>query len=146
MLSIVCVLSSYCRTTSFCAFVLINLGFPSVLITDSTVHVRSVVPLCDSMDCSLPVSSVHGIFQARILEWVTIFSSWGSSEPRDQDLPLSHLRNPLNRTTSISRPIHCFLMNFTLNIALCIWFPAFFWNLHSGLQMYFGMSCLKQTK
>ena len=35
------------------------------------------------MDCSLPGSSVHGIFQARILEWVAISSSRGSSWPRD---------------------------------------------------------------
>ena len=35
-------------------------------------------------DCSPPGSSVHGIFQARILEWVTIFSSRRSSPPRDQ--------------------------------------------------------------
>ena len=31
---------------------------------------RSCLTLCDPMDCSLPGSSVHGIFQARILEWV----------------------------------------------------------------------------
>ena len=36
------------------------------------------------MDCSLSGSSVHGIFQARVLEWVVIFSSMGSSWPRDQ--------------------------------------------------------------
>ena len=35
------------------------------------------------MDCSLPVSSVHGIFQARILEWVATSYSKGSSWPRD---------------------------------------------------------------
>ena len=35
------------------------------------------------MDCSLPVSSVHGILQARILEWVAISFSRGSSRPRD---------------------------------------------------------------
>ena len=35
------------------------------------------------MDCSLPVSSVHGIFQARKLEWVAVSSTWGSSWPRD---------------------------------------------------------------
>ena len=40
--------------------------------------------LCDSMDCSPPGSSVHEIFQARILEWVTISFSRGSSQPRDQ--------------------------------------------------------------
>ena len=34
--------------------------------------------------CSLPGFSVHGIFQARILQWVTISSSRGSSWPRDQ--------------------------------------------------------------
>ena len=36
------------------------------------------------MDCSLPGSSVHGILQARILEWVAFPSSRGSSQPRDQ--------------------------------------------------------------
>ena len=35
--------------------------------------------LCDSMDCSLPGSSVHGIFQVRILEWAAIPFSRGSS-------------------------------------------------------------------
>ena len=39
--------------------------------------------LCDPMDGSPPGSSVHGILQARILEWVTIFFSKGSSWPRD---------------------------------------------------------------
>ena len=39
--------------------------------------------LCDSVNCSPPSSSVHGIFQARILEWVAISSSRGSSWPRD---------------------------------------------------------------
>ena len=36
------------------------------------------------MDCSLPGSSVHGILQARILEWVAFPFSRGSSQPRDQ--------------------------------------------------------------
>ena len=40
--------------------------------------------LCDLMDYSLPGSSVHGILQARILEWVAISFSRGSSQPRDQ--------------------------------------------------------------
>ena len=39
--------------------------------------------LCDSVDCSPPSSSVHGILQARILEWVAMLSSRGSSQPRD---------------------------------------------------------------
>ena len=39
---------------------------------------------CDPMDCSPPGSSVYGIFWARILEWVAVSSSRGSSRPRDQ--------------------------------------------------------------
>ena len=39
--------------------------------------------LCDPMDCSLPGSSVHGILQARILEWVALSFSRGASGPRD---------------------------------------------------------------
>ena len=39
--------------------------------------------LCDLMDCSPPGSSVHGIFQARILEWVVVSYSRGSSLPRN---------------------------------------------------------------
>ena len=41
---------------------------------------------CHPMDVSPPGSSVHGIFQSRILEWVAISSSRGSSQPRDQTL------------------------------------------------------------
>ena len=40
--------------------------------------------LCDPMDCGPPGSSVHGILQARILEWIAISFSRGSSQPRDR--------------------------------------------------------------
>ena len=40
--------------------------------------------LCDPVDCSLPGSSVNGIFQARVLEWVAIAFPRGSSPPRDR--------------------------------------------------------------
>ena len=43
------------------------------------VCVCSVMSDCDPMDCSLPGSSAYGILQARILEWVAISFSWGSS-------------------------------------------------------------------
>ena len=43
---------------------------------------KSCLTLCDAMDSSPPGSSVHGILQARILEWVTISSSRGSSQHR----------------------------------------------------------------
>ena len=44
---------------------------------------QSCPTLCDPMDCSLPGSSVHGIFQARILEWMAISFSRRSSLHRD---------------------------------------------------------------
>ena len=47
------------------------------------VHAQAQPTLCDPMDCSPPGSSVHGTFQARILEWVAICASRGSSQPRD---------------------------------------------------------------
>ena len=46
--------------------------------------------LCDPMNCSLPGSSIHGILQARILEWVAISFSEGSAQPRDQT-QVSHI-------------------------------------------------------
>ena len=45
---------------------------------------QSCPTLCDPVDCSLPGFSVHGILQARILEWVAISFSRGSSSPRDR--------------------------------------------------------------
>ena len=62
---------------------------------------KSCPTFCDAMVCSPPGSSVHGISQARILKWIAISFSRGSSWPRDQTcvscigpgilLPLSHL-------------------------------------------------------
>ena len=67
----------------------------------------SCVQFYDPMDCSLLGSSVHGIPQVRVLEWVAISFSWGSSWPRDPTcvscvscigrwilLPLGHLGSP----------------------------------------------------
>ena len=48
------------------------------------VLTQSCLTLCDPMACSLPGSSVHGISQARKLEWAAKLSSRGSSWPRDQ--------------------------------------------------------------
>ena len=44
----------------------------------------SRVQLCDPMDYSLPGSSAHGILQVKLLDCVAIYSSKGSSQPRDQ--------------------------------------------------------------
>ena len=68
---------------------------------------QSCLTLCNTINCSLPSSSVHGILQARTLEWVAMPSSRGSSWPGNQtsspgtpalqvdSLPLSHQESPL---------------------------------------------------
>ena len=53
-------------------------------ILKCSVVTQSCPTLCDPMDCSPPGSSVHGILQARILEWVAISSFRGCSRPRDR--------------------------------------------------------------
>ena len=53
--------------------------------TESESEVAQSCPtLCESMDCSLPGSSLHGILQARVLGWIAISFSRESSQPRDQ--------------------------------------------------------------
>ena len=53
--------------------------------SESESEVAQLCPtLCDPMDCSPPGFSIHGIFQARILEWVAISFSRGSSRPRNR--------------------------------------------------------------
>ena len=45
---------------------------------------QSCLTLCDPVDCGPPGSSVHGVLQARILEWVAMPFSRGSSRPRER--------------------------------------------------------------
>ena len=62
------------------------------MLAQSFSHVHL---FCDPMDYSPPGSSVHGILQARILEWVAMPSSRGSSQPRDQTSPWQAVSLPL---------------------------------------------------
>ena len=65
----------------------LNLSLNRVGVCSQSVSVAQSCPtLCNPIDCSLPGSSVHEILQARILEWVAISFSRGSSWPRDQTL------------------------------------------------------------
>ena len=72
-----------------------NWPFPVLkpLLEQSEVAQSRLTP-CNPMDCSPPGSSIHGIFQARILEWVATSFSRGSSQPRDQT-PVSHIASRL---------------------------------------------------
>ena len=92
---------------------------------------QSCQTLCNPMDCSLPGSSVHNILQARILDWVAIPFSRGSSWPRDQTCisyiscigsrvlyPLSHLGSPFFSLggSKVTQPL-------TLYPTQVLWFP-----------------------
>ena len=75
----------------WCFFMWCWIWFADILlrIFVSVNEVKVLVPqlcltLCDPMDCSPPSSSVHGILQARIVEWVAMPLSRGSSWPTDQ--------------------------------------------------------------
>ena len=80
------------------------------------------------MCCSLPGSSVHGILQARILEWVAIPFSKGSSQPRSPALQADSLPSePTGKLVGILSVIHHFIFGFVNEIAYpvpskCIWF------------------------
>ena len=78
-------------------YCIINTGLPSkvssplvytLYVKLHSVHFSSVAQscptLCDPMDCSLPGSSIRGILQTRVLEWVAISFSRRSSQPRDR--------------------------------------------------------------
>ena len=68
----------------FFPFPTLFLGSELLSLCVCSVPPQSRPTVCDPMDCSLPGSSVHGIFQARILEWVVISFPRGSSGPRNQ--------------------------------------------------------------
>ena len=59
-----------------------NFSLINSLFYNSKVVAQSCPTLCNPMDCRLPGSSVHGIFQAIVLEWIAISFSRGSSRPR----------------------------------------------------------------
>ena len=98
--------------------------------------IQLCLTLCDPMDCSPSGSSIHGILEARILEWVAVPSSRGSSQPRDQTLVsyvscidrqvLYHWRHLGSLEHSI--PL-CYIpaivkTEFVLQTSLIIWIPG----------------------
>ena len=67
---------------------IVEMGPVLVVFAFSCVRVhakllQSCPTLCNTVDDNLPVPALHGIFQARILKWVAVPSSKGSSRPRD---------------------------------------------------------------
>ena len=85
---------------------------------------KSFPTLCDHVDCSLAGSSVHGILQTRILEWVVMSLSRGSSQPRDQTRVRCPGRQILSHWASRSTMIKI-LQREWISEHLFTWIPQF---------------------
>ena len=103
---------------------------------------KSCLTLCDPMDCGLPGSSVHGISQTRILEWVATSFSRGSSNPRIKplssawqvdSLPLSHLRSP-HKVLGWSKSLYGFFCNI-------LWKNSFWWTQYNATDFVLATLC-----
>ena len=87
-----------------------KMNFPDRFSSVQFISVAQSSPtLCDPMDCSLPGFSVHGISQARILEWVTISFSRGFSWPRDWTPALVHCRQILYHLSHHGSPLLAYI-------------------------------------
>ena len=69
------------------------------------LSLQSFLTLCDLIDCSPPDSPVHGILQARILQWVAIPFSRASSQPQGSNLGLVYCRRILYQLSHQGSPI-----------------------------------------
>ena len=103
---------------------------------------QSCPTLCDPVVCSLPGFSVHGILQARILEWVAISFSRGSSRPRDRT-QVSHIGDRcfnLWATREVTISVRWYVNYFLLTVYKCTFNKQhvhFYWFLSN-----FSMFCL----
>ena len=88
----------------------------------------------DPVDCSLPDSSDHGISQARVLEWVAIFFSRGSSRPREQT-HVSYLAGEFFTTEPPGKPRISISKRFlTVVFKIRYWFPRWHRFLGKGWE------------
>ena len=105
-------------------------SFFSKIPLSQTVCAQSFLTLCDPLGCRPPLSPVHVIFQAWILEWVAIFHSRRSSRPRDQ----THI----SCISFIGRRILCHCAS---------WNPIFVYTyhnffMHSSIDRHWGCFCI----
>ena len=100
------------------------------MVSDSVLVLvaQSCPTLCDPMDCSPPGSSVHKIFQARILEWVAISFPSGSSQPRDRTWVSCTAGRCFTDNCTI---LGIFILWGTYAYSCLPWTPP--WTLHLGL-------------
>ena len=106
-----------------------------------------LITLCDPMDCSPLGSSVQGILPARILEWVAISFSSGSSQPRDQTC-ISWSPALAGRYFTIWatwETLHAFLLNpistIQLSFKVTSWNQSVLWSVSSFLRTLVSSQC-----
>ena len=109
--------------------------------------VQLCLTLCDPMDCSPFRSSVQGILQVRILEWVAISFSNGSSQPRDQSC-VSWSPALAGRYFTIWatwETLHAFLLNpintIQLSFKVTSWNQSVLWSISSFLRTLVSSQC-----
>ena len=98
---------------------------------------RSVnnLTLCNPIDCSPPGSSVQGILQARILEWVVISFSRGPSQPRRSNPVLLHCRQILCHLSHQGSPIKACPNLLSGRLEFCVWGRCVVYILESQRQI-----------
>ena len=99
----------------FLALKYIFYKFYNVVLISTVSEVKvaeSCLTLCDSMDCSPPGASIHGLLQARLLEWVAVFFSKFLLHSKVNQL----CTQPL---------VHSLVSLFLMAPALCCWAQAF---------------------
>ena len=101
------------------------------VFTLTVLVTQSCLSLCDPVECSPPGSSVHGILQARILEWVAIPFSRGSAQPRDQ----IWVSCTAVRFFTVELPVSSHLV---VALLFCWWFPL----LHESFSVWYSPICL----
>ena len=122
-------LSDWIELTAY-IFILFVYPFSQSVFYVKVTH--SCPTLCDPMCCSLPGSSVHGIFHSRILEWVSIAFSRGCFQPRDWTQVthisgrLSYLESPWCLSVIAFNP-------FTFKVIIDIYVPTSIFLIALGL-------------
>ena len=96
---------------------------------------QSCPTLCDPMNCSLPSSLVHGIFQARVLEWVAMSVSRGSSRPR----------NRTRVSCNVGRRFTVQVTCCSLIVPVCLKLPCCFQFCYSSIWLHLVLSNLNHN-
>ena len=111
----------------------------SFITASGCVLITQLCPtLCDPMDCRPPGSSVHGILQARILEWVAIPFSRGSSQPRDGTW-VSSIAGRFFTFWAAKEAHSCFYWDLNIGPELAQRAP------HGSFNIFFCLSVLRQN-